>query len=111
MRDRTRDRRKRRVDWDEELRKTERIRRKGLFTSALSFGVALIFDVSVGRMSEKIDAEAIRKVIFAFCFVVAIFLFRAVLVRRARLRREREEAAKRAGEDAQRPNKLRPPEL
>jgi hypothetical protein len=83
-----RERRRRRVDWDEEIRKTERIRRKGLFTSALSFGVALIFVAAAGRVNE-IGAEIGRKVIFAFCFVAAMFLFRAALLRRARLRRER----------------------
>ncbi|MDR1048452.1 MAG: hypothetical protein LBL51_01750 [Synergistaceae bacterium] len=85
-----RERRRRRVDWDEELRKTERIRRKGLFMSALSFGVAMVFIFGASRMNEG-GIEISRKVIVAFCFVTAMFLFRAVLARRARLRREREE--------------------
>ena len=86
-----RERRRRRVDWDEEIRKTERIRRRGFFTSALSFGVALIFVVAAGRVNApgiKID----RKVIFAFCLVTARLIFCALAARRARLRREREEA-------------------
>jgi hypothetical protein len=87
-----RERRRRRVDWDEEIRKTERIRRKGLFTSALSFGVAMVFVFGASRMNEA-NIEISRKVIVAFCFVTAMFLFRAVLTRRARLRQEREEAA------------------
>jgi hypothetical protein len=85
-----RERRRRRVDWDEELRKTERIRRKGLFMSALSFGVAMVFVFGASRMNEG-GIEISRKVIFAFCFVTAMFLLRAVLARRARLRRERKE--------------------
>ncbi|MDR2174559.1 MAG: hypothetical protein LBO82_01305 [Synergistaceae bacterium] len=84
-------RRRRRVDWDEELRKTERIRRRGFFTSGLSFGVALIFILAAGRMNAT-GLEAGRKVIFALCLVIAMFLFRAVLARRARLRREQEES-------------------
>jgi Flp pilus assembly protein TadB len=86
-----RERRRRRVDWDEELRKTERIRRKGLFTSALSFGVALILIIAASRMND-VGIEFGRKVIFAFCFVAAMFLFRIVLKRRARLRQAREDA-------------------
>ena len=86
-----RERRRRRVDWDEEIRKTERIRRKGLFTSVLSFGVVLIFAAGAGRMNE-IGVEIGRKIIFAFCFVAAMFLFRAALRRRARLSRERKKA-------------------
>jgi hypothetical protein len=89
---RVRERRRRRVDWDEEIRKTERIRRKGLFTSALSFGVAMVFIVAAGRLNAT-GIEIDRKVIFAFCLVVAVFLFRVLTTRRERLRREREDAA------------------
>jgi hypothetical protein len=83
-------RQRRRVDWDEELRKTERIRRKGLFTSALGFGIAMIFIVGARRLSPG-GVEISRKVIFTFCFVLAMFLLRGVLGRRKRLRQEREE--------------------
>ncbi|MDR1048493.1 MAG: hypothetical protein LBL51_01960, partial [Synergistaceae bacterium] len=83
-------RRRERVDWDEELRKTERIRRKGLFTSALTFGVAIAFIVGANWLHPS-GLEVGRKVIAAFCFLTAMFLFRGVFARRARLRRERED--------------------
>jgi NO-binding membrane sensor protein with MHYT domain len=88
-----RERKRRRVDWDEELRKTERIRRKGLLTSALSFGVALAFIAGFARMSAA-GVELGRKLVFALGAVIAMFLFRGALIRRARLRREREEEIK-----------------
>ena len=42
--------RRRRVDWDEEIRKTDRIRRRGFALSALSLVVALGVIFGVGRM-------------------------------------------------------------
>jgi hypothetical protein len=81
---------RRRVDWDEELRKTERIRRRGLFTSVLGFGVAAAFIVGASRMSPM-GVNISRKLIFVCCFAVTMFLMRGVLRRRERLRREREE--------------------
>lgn len=83
-------RKRRRVDWDEELRKTERIRRRGLFISALGFGVAVIFIFGAGRLNKN-GIEISRKIIFTFCFLIAMFLIRGVLRRRERLKREREE--------------------
>jgi hypothetical protein len=85
-----RNRNRRRIDWDEELRKTERIRRRGLFVSVLGFGVAVIFILGANRMGP-IGIDVSRKLIFTFCFVAAMFLVRGVLRRRERLRREREE--------------------
>ena len=79
-----------RVDWDEEVRKTERIRRKGLFISALSFCVAVAFILGAGRLSES-GVEFSRKVIFALCLVLAVFFVGGVLRRRERLRRKRQE--------------------
>jgi hypothetical protein len=81
---------RRRVDWNEELRKTEGIRRKGLFISALSFGVAAIFIFGAGHLNKG-GIELSRKVIFTFCFLLAMFLMSGVLRRREHLRREREK--------------------
>ena len=81
---------RRRVDWDEEIRKTEQIRKKGLFVSGLSFAVALIVMFGAGRMSGSAISVS-RKVIAIFCLVLGLFLFRATARRRERLRREREE--------------------
>ena len=85
-----RHRNRRRVDWDEEIRKTERIRRRGFFISALGFGVAVIFILGANRMGP-IGIDVTRKLIFTFCFVAAMFLVRGVFRRRERLRREQEE--------------------
>ena len=79
-----------RVDWDEEARKTERIRRKGLFISALSFAVAAAFIFGAGGLKES-GVEFSRKVIFTLCLLIVLFLARVVLRRRGRLRRERQE--------------------
>ena len=81
---------RRRIDWDEEIRKTERIRRRGLFISTLGFGVATAFIVGASRMGSM-GVDISRKLIFTFCFVAAMFLMRGVFRRRERLRREREE--------------------
>ena len=88
---RLRSRHRRRVDWEEELRKTERIRRNGFFTSGLSFFVAV---AAVAGMNWYKDGGIVvgRKVLATFCFFVAMFLVRGVFKRRERLRRAREEA-------------------
>jgi tRNA threonylcarbamoyladenosine biosynthesis protein TsaE len=102
-------RRRKRVDWDEELRKTEQIRRKGLFTSALTFGAAAVFIVGAGWMNPS-GLVISRKVVAAFCLLTAMFLFRGVFARRARLRREREQKESPIEWDSQGPEALGPPE-
>jgi len=83
-------REKYRVDWDEEIRKTERIRRKGLFISALGFAVAVIFILGINRTGAGFD-ELFRKVIFALCFVLCMFTLNIAWRRRDRLMREKKE--------------------
>ena len=83
-------RERRRVDWDEEIRKTERIRRKGLFISGLGFAVAALFVFGVKSVGN-VNAEVSRKIIFALCFMLSMFVLRITLRRRERLRLEREE--------------------
>ena len=83
-------RRRRRVDWDEEIRKTDRIRRRGLGLSALSFAVAVAVIFGAGRM-DGFDVALPRKVVAIACLVLGVFLFRIVLRRRARLNRLRQE--------------------
>jgi len=82
-------REKHRVDWDEELRKTERIRRKGLFISALGFGVAMLFILGTGGLKSGIELS--RKLIFALCFILSMFIMKLTLQRRERLKREKQE--------------------
>jgi len=83
-------RQKHRVDWDEEIRKTERIRRKGLFISALGFGVAVLFILGTNRAGVDF-AELYRKILFALCFILFMFTLRFAWRRRERLRREKQE--------------------
>ena len=83
-------REKHRVDWDEELRKTERIRRRGLFISGLGFGVAVLFIVGLNRDGVGL-ADVAHRLIFAMCFVLSMFLVRIVWRRRERLMREKQE--------------------
>ena len=83
---------RRRVDWDEEIRKTERIRRKGFLMSALSFALVLVIFFGTDRLGEQ-GAVLGRKIIGVFCFTVAVFLVRGIVRRRKRLGEEREEKA------------------
>ena len=83
-------RKRRRIDWDEEVRKTERIRRKGLFVSMLGFVVAALFIFGTNRAGVDF-ADVSRKFIFALCFLLSMFLMRAVWRRRERLRHEKQE--------------------
>ena len=83
-------RQKHRVDWDEEVRKTERIRRKGLFISALGFAVAIIFILGINRAGAGFD-ELLRKFFFALAFVLFMFTLNIAWRRRERLIREKKE--------------------
>ena len=79
-----------RVDWDEELRKTEQIRRRGFFISALSFGVAALFIFGLSRGGAGF-ADVSRKFVFALCLVLSMLVVRILSRRKERLKREREE--------------------
>ncbi|MDR1740307.1 MAG: hypothetical protein LBR38_00450 [Synergistaceae bacterium] len=83
-------RRRQRVDWDEEIRKTEAIRRRGLFMSLLSFAAAAAVIFGAGYMSG-VQIEISRKVIFAFCLCAVLFAAKAVLSHRARSSERREQ--------------------
>ena len=83
-------RERRRVDWDEEIRKTEGIRRKGFFISALGFGMAALFIFGANRAGVGF-VEVSRKFIFALCFLLSMFVMRTVWRRRERLKREERE--------------------
>ena len=77
--------RRRRVDWDAEIRKTERIRRRGLIMSGVSFAVAAAFIIGVWRMGGE-DIALPRKVLSVLCLAAACLVFRAVQKHRARMR-------------------------
>lgn len=78
--------RRKRVDWDEEIRKTENIRRKGLFMSVLSFGMAIAFIFGMSKYTGA-DIEIPRTVLVAVLFCVSCVVFRVVMKRRAEKRK------------------------
>ena len=75
--------RRKRVDWDEEIRKTEKIRRKGLLMSALSFAFACAFIFGMSKHTG-IDIEIPRTVLFAALFCVSCVIFGVIIKRRSR---------------------------
>ena len=72
---------RRRVDWDEEIRKTEQIKRKGLLMSLVSFAVAVAFIFGIGKFTDN-SIEIPRTVLFAGLFCVLCFVFRAIVRKR-----------------------------
>ena len=72
---------RKRVDWEEEIRKTERIRRKGLFMSVLRFGMAIAFIFGMTRFTGA-DVEIPRSVLLAVVFCVSCVVFRAIVKHR-----------------------------
>ena len=74
-------RKRQRVDWDAEINKTENIRRKGLFMSILSFGMAIAFIFGMTRYTGA-DLEIPRSVLFAVLFCVSCVVFRAIVKHR-----------------------------
>ena len=83
-------REKHRVDWDEEIRKTERIRRRGLFISAIGFGIAVVFALGAEGLSGG-EIGLSRKFIFALCVLLTTFILKLAWGRRERLKRQRQE--------------------
>ncbi len=78
---------RKRVDWDAEIRKTENIRRKGLFMSVLSFGMAVAFIFGITR-STGADVEIPKTVLFAVIFCVSCVILRVIMKHRAEKRRK-----------------------
>ena len=80
---------RKRVDWDAEIRKTENIRRKGLLMSILSFGMAVAFIFGMSRYSGN-DIEIPRSVLFAVLFCVSCVIFRVIVRNRNRKKNHNE---------------------
>ncbi|MBQ3377991.1 MAG: hypothetical protein IJG62_06935 [Synergistaceae bacterium] len=78
-------RHKPRVDWDKEIEKTERIKRRGIFMSVLSFCVAIAFIFGINKFSAN-NIEIPKSVLLAACFVVSCIILRAVIRHRANKR-------------------------
>ena len=72
---------RKRVDWDEEIRKTEQIKRKGLLMSLVSFAVAVGFIFGIGRFTDN-SIEIPKTVLVAGLFCVSCFVFRAIVRKR-----------------------------
>ena len=89
------------VDWDAEIRKTEKIQRRGFIMSAVSFAfaVAVIFGM---RQFGGVEIGFPRKVLSIVCLIAACFVFRAAWRHRAKWKRERQkqEQKKREREEA-----------
>ncbi len=64
-------RRRKRVDWDEEIKKTERIKRKGFLISALSFAMACAFIFGIHKFTGS-EFQLSRKFITAFIFCILL---------------------------------------
>lgn len=75
--------RRKRVDWDAEIRKTEKIRRKGLLMSMLSFGMAVAFIFGMSRYTGA-SVEIPRSVLFAVLFCVSCVVLRIIVRKRSR---------------------------
>ena len=69
---------RKRVDWDEEIRKTEKIKRKGFLMSGLSFAAAIAFIFGMTKYSGA-DVEIPRSVLMAAVFFVSCIIFRAIV--------------------------------
>ncbi len=78
---------RKRVDWDAEIQKTERIRRKGILMSALSFAMAIAFILGMSK-STGASIEIPRTVLMAVMFCVSCFVLRAVMKYRSKRRKD-----------------------
>ena len=74
--------RRNKIDWDEEIRKTEKIKRKGMLMSALSFAFTCAFIFGISRHSG-IDVEIPKTVLFAGLFCVSCVIFAVIVKRRS----------------------------
>lgn len=81
---------RKRVDWDAEIQKTENIRRRGLFMSILSFGMAVAFIFGMSR-STGADIEIPRTVLFAVIFCVSCVVLRVIMKHRTEKRKRNHE--------------------
>ena len=69
--------RRKRIDWDAEIKKTENIKRKGILKSSVSFAAACAFIFGISRFTGaefQVSRKIIAVIIFCllFCAVCAI---------------------------------------
>lgn len=70
------------MNWDDEINKTEKIRRRGIIMSVLSFCVALAVILGFGKFAAGADIVVPKSVLAALCFVMAFIVVRAVIKHR-----------------------------
>ena len=78
------------IDWDAEIRKTERIQRRGFIMSAVSFAAAAAFIFGMREFGVT-DIDIPRKVLSVACLAAACFVLFMTLRRRARLKKSKRE--------------------
>ena len=81
--------RRKRVDWDEELRKTEAIRRRGFRISAMGFVLGMAFLVGATRFNGELPFW--RYFIQGVCFITAFAILIFLVWRRAKKRDQEDE--------------------
>ena len=78
---------RKKVDWDAEIEKTEKIKRRGFFMSGLSFALTCVLIFGMSRSTGQ-DIEIPKTVLVAVCFFVSCLIFRAVMKHRAAKKQE-----------------------
>jgi hypothetical protein len=71
--------RRKRIDWDEELKKTERIRLKGFRFTAAGFVLVLLWLLGVRQIQKEIP---ILPMLFSFFLVISGVLLLIIVLRR-----------------------------
>jgi hypothetical protein len=67
--------RRKRIDWDEELKKTERIRIKGFRYTAAGFALALFWLLGARHMQREISFAPMLFSVFLVIFGALLFIF------------------------------------
>ena len=73
---------RKKIDWDAEIEKTERIKRRGFLMSGLSFGLACVLIFGMNRATGA-EIEIPKTVLTAAAFFASCVIFGIVMKRRA----------------------------
>lgn len=80
--------RKRKVDWQKEIEKTERIRRRGFGYTVAGFGLAMFWMFGAKHMGGDLP---VGPIILSFIFIAAGMLVLFLVFARHRRRKKRDE--------------------
>ncbi len=69
------------VDWDKEIEKSEKIRKRGILMSTVSFAVACAFIFGATRFSGA-SLEIPKSILFAAVFCASAVIFRMIVKKR-----------------------------